>query len=535
MRKTAVYILLAAVILSAAATPASAAPGSLSNFTKSGEYVSGQFSDVSPGAWYEPNVGLGYELGLINGKTETLFDPDGFITLAETVKLAASLHGIYHTGRSELQNGTDAWYSTYVAYALENGVLEYEYKDYTAAALRSDFAAILAGALPAEALTPVNYVPDGVIPDVDVAYTYGPSVYALYRAGVLTGSDSGAFLPNAKIKRSESAAIITRMADPSLRVTSSQTVRQLTAEEIAEKCGPAVFYIEVYNAAGTLKGTGSGFFISSSGMAITNYHVVENARSAVITTSDGSEYDVAGIYDIDAENDLALLQIDGEDFDFLSIGDSDSLRNGAQIYAIGSPLGLQNTISPGIISNVSRVINEMQFIQITAPLSPGSSGGALIDVYGNVIGVTAGTLDNGQGLNLAVPVKLADGLSRERYSDMGYFVQEVSEFYENYGNVPDFGYHFGVERDYEEIDEDAESAEYWYDTSELPGGGVAAVLEYGSLLRQNGFRLVRALSESSDGLRYSGAHYFNYGAGIDVYCGIITADDLECVIIEIYS
>jgi hypothetical protein len=324
------------------------------------------------------------------------------------------------------------------------------------------------------------------------------------------------------------------MADPALRVASAPSPRQLTAEEIAEKCGPAVFYMEIYDADGELKSTASGFFVSSSGIAITNYHVVSGARSAMIVTADGGEYRVLGVYDVDKVNDLALIQIDGKDFDYLNIGDSTALRNGAQIYAIGSPLGLQNTISPGIISNSSRVINGAQYIQITAPLSPGSSGGALIDVYGNVIGVTTGTLYNGQGLNLAVPIALSDALSRERYSDIRDFIQKTSEFYEGYGNIPDFGYHFNVDRAYEELDDEAGSAEYWYDTSELDADNAQTLAEYGSLLRKAGFRYMGTFGEASDGITYAGVYYTNLSTDTDVTCGVIASDDLEYIIVEIY-
>jgi S1-C subfamily serine protease len=324
------------------------------------------------------------------------------------------------------------------------------------------------------------------------------------------------------------------MADPALRVASAPSPRQLTAEEIAEKCGPAVFYIEIYDANGALKSTGSGFFITSSGIAITNYHVVASARSAKIVTADGREYRVLGVYDVDEENDLALLQIDGKDFGYLDIGDSTALRNGAQIYAIGSPLGLQNTISPGIISNASRVINGAQYIQITAPLSPGSSGGALIDVYGNVIGVTSGTLYNGQGLNLAVPIDLSDALSRERYSDMRDFIKKTSEFYENSGNVPDFGYHFDVDRAYEGSDDEEGSVEYWYDTSELDAGNAQTLAEYGSLLREAGFRYMGTFREATDNIVYAGVYYTNLSTYTKVYCGVIASDDLEYIIVGIY-
>lgn len=179
----------------------------------------------------------------------------------------------------------------------------------------------------------------------------------------------------------------------------------LTAEEIYEKCSPAVFYIEISDASGTPTASGSGFFISSDGIAVTNYHVIDGAASAKITLSDTKKtYNVKGVLNYSEEEDWAVIKIDGTNFPYMQIGSADTIVGGAEIVAIGSPLGLQNTISQGIISNVSREIEGNTYIQITAAISHGSSGGALINKYGEVIGITTGSIESGQSLNLAVPV-----------------------------------------------------------------------------------------------------------------------------------
>ena len=176
--------------------------------------VSAAFADVPDSAWYAENVAKAYELGLIKGVSETEFNPDGKITLAETIALACRLHSSHSGTEHEFVQG-DVWYEVYVDYAAENGIIEkYASTNYSAAATRVQFAEIFAAALPLNALRAINDIRPGQIPDV----ARNESVYLLYNAGVLTGSDdNGTFLPDTTIKRSEVAAIVTRMADESLR------------------------------------------------------------------------------------------------------------------------------------------------------------------------------------------------------------------------------------------------------------------------------------------------------------------------------
>ena len=190
-------------------------------------------------------------------------------------------------------------------------------------------------------------------------------------------------------------------------ITTTEQVKknEITAEEIYAACSPAVFYIEVYDKEGYCTKTGSGFFIDSDGTAVTNYHVISGAASAAITLSDsGRVCEVLGVYDWSEEEDWAVLKIEGSGFPYLTIGSAATVIGGAAVCAIGSPLGLQNTISQGIISNPNRVDTGMSYIQTSAAISAGSSGGALLNKYGEVIGITAASYDDGQNLNLAIPM-----------------------------------------------------------------------------------------------------------------------------------
>lgn len=190
----------------------------------------------------------------------------------------------------------------------------------------------------------------------------------------------------------------------------------LTAEEIYSKCSPAVFIIEVFTAKSDYpnypSASGSGFFISSDGIAITCYHVLKDTEFAIVTTLDGNKFSVTNVIFADEEQDIAVIRVNKKslndnsisNFSYLTMKDSTTVNNGSKCYTIGSPLGLQNSISDGIISNNSRVINNKRFIQTTVPISFGSSGGALINAYGEAVGVISAYYAGGQNLNLAIPL-----------------------------------------------------------------------------------------------------------------------------------
>ena len=194
----------------------------------------------------------------------------------------------------------------------------------------------------------------------------------------------------------------------------------LTAEQIYAACSPSVFYIEIFDEYGWSIKTGSGFFLTEDGVAVTNYHVISGAASAIITVSDtGDMYEVLGVYDYSADEDWAVLQIKGTGFRPLEVGSPEYNVGGATVYAIGSPLGLQNTISAGIISNPHRWDGGVDYIQMSAAISPGSSGGALLNKYGQVIAITSATYTEGQNLNLAIPLTYLENAEVEEYAPLG--------------------------------------------------------------------------------------------------------------------
>lgn len=133
-----------------------------------------------------------------------------------------------------------------------------------------------------------------------------------------------------------------------------------------------------------------------------------------------------GVYDYDVERDIALIKIDGNGFSYLETADSDDIKAGATVYAIGSPLGLSNSISQGIISNTNRIISGQDFIQTSAAISNGSSGGALINTNGEVIGITSGEAAQstsagtvtGQNLNLAIAINYIDSMKKSSLTSL---------------------------------------------------------------------------------------------------------------------
>ena len=229
MKKRLLSLLLTGALCLSLSAPALAA--GLENFQKTNTYTAGQFTDVPAGEWYAANVQAAYELGLMEGSSETTFNPSGNLTIAEALVLACRLHSTYVGDGATFAGSGGAWYQPYVDYAVETAILSPgTYSDYTATATRAQFASILAAALPAEALTAVNSVT--ALPDVVADAAYAPAVLSLYNAGVLTGSDAaGSFKPDTTIQRSEVATIVTRMADPSLRKTFTLTTGETTQPE----------------------------------------------------------------------------------------------------------------------------------------------------------------------------------------------------------------------------------------------------------------------------------------------------------------
>lgn len=189
----------------------------------------------------------------------------------------------------------------------------------------------------------------------------------------------------------------------------------LELPELTRQTKPAVVRLSVRDAAGAERGSGSGFFVTANGAVVTNHHVIAGARSIVVTLADGRELEVAGVRARDVDHDVALVQVDGgadASFPHLPLGDAAGLREGDRVAVIGSPLGLAGSISEGIYSTtrVSVGGRDGPWLQITAAISPGSSGSPVLDAHGRVVGVAVASMIGGQNVNLAVPASFVEAL-----------------------------------------------------------------------------------------------------------------------------
>lgn len=335
----------------------------------SGEY-SAPFTDVD--AWAGPYVGYAYENGLALGTGDTTFG--GSVTVTASEYLTFVLRALGYDSNTDF-SWDKAWE-------------------------KSDSIGLTDG----------EYTKDS-------EFLRGDVVIVSFDALSYTQKDEDTTL----LAKLCADGAVTEKDIASVGLTSAlyNTRVSLTAKEVSAMASPAVFYIEMYSTETDISldgvaASGSGFFISASGIAVTNYHVIEGSVAAIVTTTDGEKYEVTRVIYYDKSRDIAVIRVSREavsgetvkKFPFLTMTGSEEVSNGDVVYAIGSPLGLQNTISDGIVSNRSRSLVEdgLPYIQITAPISTGSSGGVLLNEYGEAIGVTTATFTAGQNMNLAVPL-----------------------------------------------------------------------------------------------------------------------------------
>lgn len=205
-------------------------------------------------------------------------------------------------------------------------------------------------------------------------------------------------------------------------VASHQPALALDLPELTAQAKPAVVLLTVNDSAGRKISVGTGFFASADGRLITNHHVIQGGSDVRATLSDGRELRALGVLASDEAKDIVILQVDGEGLPVLPLGGSASLRAGEEVVVIGSPRGLAGSLSVGIVSAIRAdgVGEEAEAdwkeqvrawgIQITAPLSPGSSGSPIMTRNGEVVGVAVGVLNDAQSLNFGIPIEVPKAL-----------------------------------------------------------------------------------------------------------------------------
>jgi S1-C subfamily serine protease len=264
------------------------------------------------------------------------------------------------------------------------------------------------------------------------------SALASAAIGYLVARQTGGSIPNAI---TPAIATPTSNANPSassaaLAANSGSNSNFITS--VVEQVGPAVvrintsrtttqnddlfglFYGQVpNNGTQVQQGTGSGFIISAKGQIITNAHVVQGADKVTVTLKDGRSFQ-GKVLGLDTVTDVAVVKIDGENLPTASLGNSEQLKPGEAAIAIGNPLGLDNTVTAGIISATGRSSSQVgdsskrvNYIQTDAAINPGNSGGPLLNASGQVIGMNTAILKNAQGLGFAIPINQVQRIANE--------------------------------------------------------------------------------------------------------------------------
>ena len=243
--------------------------------------------------------------------------------------------------------------------------------------------------------------PDAVI--VDVGYT----VLVVPRSSIAGISKTDLAATQISTGPAASASLL---VTPQFYYANLLAAPARDVSSLVKQIGEAVVQVR------TPEGLGSGFFINADGYLITNFHVIEGETEISVEVYhqkdgqlDRETYKQVKIIAINKFHDLALLKIDDKNapkFKFITLGSSDALNVGDEVFAIGSPLGLERTVTQGILSTKTRELEGELYLQTSTQINPGNSGGPLFNLAGEVVGVTNMKITLGEGLGFAIPVEL---------------------------------------------------------------------------------------------------------------------------------
>jgi Do/DeqQ family serine protease len=204
-----------------------------------------------------------------------------------------------------------------------------------------------------------------------------------------------------------------------VRIDSSRTVKTGVPSVFEDPFFRQFFGDAVPPSERVEEGSGSGFIIKPEGIILTNAHVVEGADQVTVKLKDGRSFPGTVVGE-DPVTDVAVIKIEAADLPTVTLGDSDRLQPGEWAIAIGNPLGLDNTVTVGIISATGRTSNQIGvpdkrvgFIQTDAAINPGNSGGPLLNAQGQVIGMNTAIIGGAQGLGFAIPINTAENLAEQ--------------------------------------------------------------------------------------------------------------------------
>ncbi|MFM6278319.1 MAG: HhoA/HhoB/HtrA family serine endopeptidase [Dolichospermum sp.] len=215
--------------------------------------------------------------------------------------------------------------------------------------------------------------------------------------------------------------VVQKTGNAVVRIDSTRTVTTQIPNEFSDPFFRGFFgnVIPSQPRSRVERGSGSGFIINSSGQILTNSHVVDGADLVTVTLKDGRTFK-GKVLGEDAVTDVAVIQIDANKLPTLALGKSDTLQPGEAVIAIGNPLGLNNTVTSGIISATDRSSSDIgasdkrvDYLQTDAAINPGNSGGPLLNARGEVIGMNTAIIQGAQGLGFAIPINTVQKIAQE--------------------------------------------------------------------------------------------------------------------------
>jgi len=215
--------------------------------------------------------------------------------------------------------------------------------------------------------------------------------------------------------------VVQKTGNAVVRIDSTRTVTTQVPDEFSDPFFRGFFgnVIPSQPRSRVERGSGSGFIINSSGQILTNSHVVDGADLVTVTLKDGRTFK-GKVLGEDAVTDVAVIQIDANKLPTLALGKSDTLQRGEAVIAIGNPLGLNNTVTSGIISATDRSSSDIgasdkrvDYLQTDAAINPGNSGGPLLNARGEVIGMNTAIIQGAQGLGFAIPINTVQKIAEE--------------------------------------------------------------------------------------------------------------------------
>ncbi|NEO87408.1 MAG: trypsin-like serine protease [Spirulina sp. SIO3F2] len=223
--------------------------------------------------------------------------------------------------------------------------------------------------------------------------------------------------PAALVPTNFVAEVVQQSGDAVVRIDAQRTVQQQLPPALQDPFFRRFFEIPDTPQERVQQGSGSGFIISQTGHILTNAHVIEGADTVTVTLKDGRSLK-GKVLGTDPVTDVAVVQVEADDLPVIALGDSERLQPGEWAIAIGNPLGLDNTVTTGIISGTGRSSSQIgvpdkrvNFIQTDAAINPGNSGGPLLNQNGEVIGINTAIIRNAQGLGFAIPINQAQEIA----------------------------------------------------------------------------------------------------------------------------